>query len=565
MTTALLLIVLATVPAQSGLAEAKPRQPAASTVATDESPGFAVAAADASSTNLAPDTVVVCPTIFRDALKPWIDYRTAQGHRLVLVSNQGKPDDIRQRIREVAQGGRLRFVVLVGDASPDTPWQPAAWSRCVPVHYAKAKINVLWGSEPQIATDNWYAMPDDRSDEDPRPGLAIGRLTADTPDELRQMVAKILAYERSTDFGPWRQQLNFVAGVGGFGPVADMVLETTAQYFLTQSIPSEYQVSMTYGSWRSPYCPDPRLFRQTTLERLNEGSLFWVYIGHGYHLGLDGVEVPGGQYPILTAPDSAWLNCRHGRPIALFLACYTGAIDAQRDCLAETMFRAPGGPVAILAGSRVTMPYAMTVMATNLTDECFRKHRQTIGEAVLRAKQNMLAKPADSDQRRTLLDTVARVISPAPNQLAAERAEHVLLFNLIGDPMLRLRYPTKIELPAPATVAAGRTLEITGRCPIDGNGVIELIMRRDRLPMARPDRSRFPQSSETLSEFQETYQRANDRQLQAVAVEVRDGRYLARLAVPRGAEGACHLRMFVEGADGFACGTTDVSVTSRKP
>ena len=40
------------------------------------------------------------------------------------------------------------------------------------------------------------------SDEQPRLQWAVGRLTAREPAELRGMIDKIVAYERSTDFGP---------------------------------------------------------------------------------------------------------------------------------------------------------------------------------------------------------------------------------------------------------------------------------------------------------------------------------------------------------------------------
>lgn len=511
----------------------------------------------------APDTVVVCPESFREALKPWVEYRNAQGHRLKVVSNLGTAAEVRSRVRDAAQGGRLRFVVLVGHAKPDMLVNTTVRERCVPVHYAKARVNVMWGSEPTLATDNWYAQSDEHGDDSPRPDYAVGRLTADSPAELRQMIGKIMNYERSVDFGPWRRQLNFVAGVGGFGAMADMVLESSAQYFLTQSIPANYHVSMTYGSWQSPFCPDPRRFHLTTLERLNEGSLFWVYIGHGYHLGLDRVQVPGSQYPILDVNDADQLRCGHGRPIAMFLACYTGAIDARQDCLAEVLLRTPGGPVAVFAGSRVTMPYAMTVMATGLTDELFRNRCETLGEAILRAKQNMLKEPAKGDQRRAMLDTIAAAISPMPNQLAAERAEHVLLFNLIGDPLLRLRHPKQIELKAPASVVAGRSIELSGTCPIDGRGTLELVLRRDRLPLPRPDRSRYPQNPAELAGFQQIYQRANDRRLKTVDVEVRDGRFVAKLDVPPEAVGECHACMFVESLRDFASGTVDLLVADR--
>ena len=260
--------------------------------------------------------------------------------------------------------------MLVGNADPRLYHDAAVRHRCVPTFYAKAKVNVAWGSEPYLATDNWYADLDD----DQTPDVAIGRLAATTPAELAVIVEKILAYEQCNDFGPWRRQVNLVAGVGNFGPVSDYVLESAARYFVSHEIPDDYATSITYASWRSPYCPDPRQFPGTILERLNEGSLFWVYIGHGHHMGLDQVQTPGGIYPLLKSADPRMIRCRHAALIAVFLACYIGAFDASDDCLADQLVRTPGGPVAVLAGSRVTMPYAMTVMSSELMHACFQRH-----------------------------------------------------------------------------------------------------------------------------------------------------------------------------------------------
>ena len=512
-----------------------------------------------------PDAVVVCPEIFQQALKPWVEHRTAQGHTVAVLSSEGTGRDIRARIRAAAKGGRLRFVVLIGDANTGDATDPVPPDRCVPTHYAKAEVNVLWGSEPHIATDNWYADLDD----DRVPDLAIGRLTVDTPEELTRVVEKIIAYERSADFGSWRRRLNIVAGVGGFGALADTVLESTARYFLTQNIPAQYAVSMTYGSWRSPFCPDPRLFHLTTAARLNEGCWFWVYIGHGFHLGLDRVRVPGGQYHILANPDVERLDCRHGSPIALLMACYCGAFDARRDCLAEEMLRAPGAPVAVIAGSRVTMPYAMTVMGTELMDQCFHLRRPTLGEALLHAKRSMVKEADKDNQRRVMLDTVAAALSPAPKKLAAERAEHLLLFNLTGDPMLRLRHPKAVEVEVPSLIAAppqataGRTLEVSGTSPVEGRATIELVVRRDRLTFTPPSRRGYPQTSGELARFQECYQEANNRRLALVESTVEGGRFHARIAVPNNAAGPCHVRVFVEGPDDFALGEADLVIAER--
>ena len=125
---------------------------------------------------------------------------------------------------------------------------------------------------------------------------------------FRRSSRKILAYERNTDFGPWRQRVNFIAGVGGFSPLLDTVIETATSKLLTSGIPAAYDTRMTYGSWRSPYCPDPRLFHAMAVERHNEGCLFWVYIGHGQATELDRVSIPGERFHISERQDCGELR-----------------------------------------------------------------------------------------------------------------------------------------------------------------------------------------------------------------------------------------------------------------
>lgn len=511
----------------------------------------------------APDVAVVVAPAFREAMEPWIRYREGQGHRVTVVVGSRAMPDICEELRGLARGGRLRYVVLVGDADPAMHTNPEVRARCVPTGYAEAKVNVLWGSEPHIATDNPYGD----LTGDGVPELAVGRLPANCPAELQRIVAKTLAYEQSADFGAWRRQVNVVAGVGGFGWLADSVLESAARYFLTQHVPAEYAVSMTHASWRSPYSPDPRLFHHTTLRRLNEGSLFWVYIGHGFPYGLDRVQTPGGTFHILANADAEKLDGAHAPPIALFLACYTGAIDAWEDCLAERMLAQEGGPVAIVAGSRVTMPYGLTMLATELIDQCFRQQPATLGDALLVAKQRMTANPDPADQQRAMMDAIARTVSPAPDRLAEERVEHVLLMNLLGDPLLRLRYPKPVELHTADRVRAGGRLRVEGISPIDGVGKVELVVARGRLTFAPPARRSFPVTPDGLSELQETYERANDGRLAAAQVVTRGGRFEVELPVPAGATGPCHVRVFLAGANDYAAGSRELEIglDSRVP
>ena len=506
-----------------------------------------------------PDVAVVCPPAFRESLQPWLVRRRHQGYSVVLLSNDGTEDQIRRRIRQAARPGGLRYVVLVGDADPAAGHNPLLRSRGVPTFRAEAKVNVLWGSPPHIGTDNPYADLDD----DRIPDVALGRLTADSPEELSRIVAKILAYERSRDMGPWRRKIHFVAGVGGFGFFADKMLESATKYLLTEKTPAEYSTTMTYGSWQSPYCPDPRLFHLTTVERLNEGCFFWTYIGHGFPYGVARVRMPGERYPILANQDVPRLRCRHVAPIALFLACYIGAFDANHDCLAEQMLREPGAPVAVIAGSRVTMPYAMAVLSNALLYQVFHEHRATLGDILLHAKRAMMAEPKADDPHRAMLDAVAAALSPAPEDLEAERGEHLLLFNLIGDPLLRIRYPKPVPVDVTPTAVADGSVKVSGESPIAGRATIELVARRDRLTFPFPPRKDYPKDSDSLTQFQETYQRANDRRYVAVEVDVEPGPFHVALDLPPEASGSCHVCVFIQGDDDFAQGAADVEVTPR--
>ncbi len=533
-------------------------------------------------TAAAPDTVVVCPDAFRPALQPWVAHRQAQGHELAWVSNVGNSADIQRKIRQYAQLGALRFVVLVGDADPQSAQDAELRRRSVPTHHVPAKVNIHWGSEVDIAGDNLYGD----LDGDEVPDVAVGRLPVDTPEELSRLVHKIIAYENSATLGDWRRQVNFIAGVGGFGAVVDSVLESATKKFLTDGIPPSYRTTVTYGSWRSPFCPDPRKFHDAALTRFNEGCLFWVYIGHGQRTGLDWVNTPVGQFPILSNADVSKLQAAKTPPIAVFLACYTGAFDAERDCLAEEMLRTPGGPVAVLAGSRVTMPYAMAVLGTGLMDEVFVEQRATLGEAVLHAKrrlvqespakeENQPAKATNQDEeadeedaplsRREFLDTVARAISPKPELLAEERHEHLHLFNVLGDPLLRLPTPGEVKLAVAADADAGGQLAIEGVAPHAGRLTVELICRRDRLTFQPPFRATPLSIHASLEQYDVVYAKANDHRWATQRLLAPEGAFQTTLNIPEDARGHGHVRVFLEGDDRIALGAANIYIRRPRP
>ena len=251
----------------------------------------------------------------------------------------------------------------------------------------------------------------------------------------------------------------------------------------------------------------------------------------------------------------------------MFLSCYAGAFDAYNDCLAEEMLRCEGGPVAVIAASRVTMPYAMTVMTLELADQALDGPAETLGEAMLAAKRHLLAEGGGGGgggeacgPLREKLDNVAGLISPLPDMLVEERREHTLLFNLLGDPLLRLRRPKSVDLSVAETTAPGETIDVVGSSDVNGRATVELVVSRDRFVATPARRTELPESSRDWPDFQAEYERANDRRLAWTKTEIRDGRLAARLPIPENARGKCFVRVYVEGQDDFATGAAETSV-----
>jgi hypothetical protein len=368
-----------------------------------------------------PYTLVVGPPARRPPLAQWDRYRRAQGHVLAVVSPPRTTTELQQLVRTAARNKGLKYLVLIGDVD------------AVPTGYAKAQVNILWGSDPTIATDQLYGDVNG----DKVPDIAVGRIPADSTEELQAVVRKLMRYEQSADGGSWRRQLDVVAGVGGFGVMTDALIETSARSVFQQVVPASHSVR------RLKTDPD------TTCDQISAGSFAWIYLGHGLPTMLDLAATPRGPRPILATSDIPKLHCGANCPLAVLIACYTGAIDAGNDSLGEELLLREKGPVAVIAATRVTMPYGNSVFGCELLRATFRESPGTLGDIWLQAQVQTLAAPKKNDSLRTSLDAVARGVSPAPADLAAERREHVLLYQLLGDPLLRLNFPAGDSLPTP--------------------------------------------------------------------------------------------------------------------
>ena len=88
----------------------------------------------------AADTLVVCPQPFVEALRPWLAHRIAQGRKIVLLTAPETPAKIRAAVKQVADGGRLTHVLIVGDDHPSRSEDAKLRAITVPAVQVKAKV-----------------------------------------------------------------------------------------------------------------------------------------------------------------------------------------------------------------------------------------------------------------------------------------------------------------------------------------------------------------------------------------------------------------------------------------
>ena len=530
------------------------------------------------------DTLAICTPQLKLTLQRWIEYRQAQGRKILLLDSRRFARDNHALIRlTVGRHPTIEHLVLVGDAGD---WR-AKPTELLPTDFVLATVNVNFGSEFDIASDNTYGDLND----DGTPELAVGRIAVTNATELDQYIDRVIAYECGAEDDvkdgalpdqSWKRRINLVAGIGGFGQVTDTLIENTTRKIITDKIPGGFQTSMTQASWRSPYCPDPRDFSKTAVERLNEGCMFWVYLGHGDRQKLDMLRLPKHpdqvkrRFEILDSEAVKGLHCRHGSPIALFLACYAGAIDSSQDCLAEQMIKQPAGPIAVIAGSRVTMPYAMSLLAMEMSNEYFDGQCTTVGQLLMQAKQKMTATTDadDADPYRQMIETMGQTLSPLPKMLAQEKTEHLHMINLLGDPLLQLQRPERVVVESVAIqddgVSEERTVSVSGVSPFAGSLVAELVYRRDRFRTRLKRRRKFKPDDTSLSAYQQQYEQVHDLVCSVRHTVVTQGAFKINLDVPADVRGDCRVRLMLSGEFGsesdhenesrFAIGSMDVDV-----
>ena len=211
-------------------------------------------------------------------------------------------------------------------------------------------------------------------------------------------------------------------------------------------------------------------------------------MGHGHTTALDYVEGKNPLQPqsILSVKDVPKLRGGARCPVALFVTCYAGRCDGPVDGLAEELLLAEEGPVSVIAATCISMPYGNTIFSYEFLRASLGDLPATLGAAFRLGQQRTLA-AGDGDAIRLSVDTTALSLSPLlptggerwrPGDLVTERQEHIAMYHLFGDPLLRWRRPRPLPLQvASELVVVGHTIAVEGVADFDGDCLIELVRK----------------------------------------------------------------------------------------
>jgi hypothetical protein len=386
---------------QSGLRQPIAIIPAAGPLAADRLPAGGPAAALRAWPGGA-DLIIVTVPQFREALQPLIAARTAAGLRVALVDvgdvydafsfGRGDPAAIRalaQHARTAWAPPAPRFLLLAGDASYD----PRGYLKGPEVDLIPTRL-IETAHTGRTASDVWFALPDDSPTS--RPALAVGRLPAQTVEQMKTMVAKTLSYPAASASGDsaWRARA-FLLADG-----SDPSFQTEASAFATGLPGYETQVIASTG--------DGVQARAALLRAFADGIGLVGYFGHGSLSQWTKEKAFGSG-------DALKLTNRERLPIVFTLTCLSGFFQhPSTPSLGEILLRnAGGGAVAAIVPSSAAVLEDQRLLARELARGLSANdtNQRTLGEILLQAQ------------------TALPVTHPGAREI-------LLTFNLLGDPSL---------------------------------------------------------------------------------------------------------------------------------
>lgn len=343
----------------------------------------------------------------------------------------------------------LRYVLFMGRATHDNRVITTSMKAL------KQKFMPTWQTDESLreincySSDDLFAFLEDNSGRDMAQDLyciGVGRLPVRSVSEAKIMVDRIIDYETGSNPGMWRAQAIIMADDADGGQhmdQSDAVIRAISATPDGRNMMFEHVYADAFPEQGGTNLEArKRLFR-----KIDEGTLFWHYLGHG---SMDGLS----KGLIITRKQLDEFNQRH-QP---FLAAYTCSFmtwDTWETSGAEMLaMQERGGLISVFSAIRKSYISANGTLSEKIASQMFLRDSEgrflPQGEAIRRGK-NLLTKQN------------------------GRRDDNKLRFALLGDPAMRLgasEMHVNLETIDGETVAPDKQLTIKARQNVRLTGTV---------------------------------------------------------------------------------------------
>ncbi len=276
-----------------------------------------------------------------------------------------------------------KYVLMVGDASYDfRGYTNPNNIDHLPVIMIQTVFGGETGSDVLLAEIN----------EDPWPDIAIGRIPAQTPEQIEGYVKKVLWYEGEVLRSNGIQQVLAVADG------QESIFKNEATHFL--DLFPDYIITTLLA----PTAGDTNA-NQAVKEAIESGTWLTAYFGHG------SIKM-WGKDRLFSIEDVVELVNPKQLPIMLHFTCLTGLFThPKEESLTESLLWHPdGGAIAIVAPTSLTLSFDQELLSDGFVQALFQTSHPRLGDVVLSAWRQM---PVDSPNTRDVMRTFLLFGDPA--------------------------------------------------------------------------------------------------------------------------------------------------------
>lgn len=422
------------------------------------------------------------------------------------------PTAIRDFVKMQYDRFGLKYLLLFGRASFDYKNRIPNNTNMVPTWQSAVSFHGI----NSYMSDDYFGFLDNTDDiaGNPLLDVAIGRLPARNITDAKAIVDKVLTYHDKKTFGPWRNEMTFVADdeddnlhLEDAEKVSSIIAQEQPQYNISKIYLDAFPQVSDAGGSRYP------AVNEAINNKMFNGTLVWNYTGHGSFTRL-------AEEAILeeTSPDN-WNNASR-LPLMVTATCDFAPFDNPNfNSLGEQLLnRNNGGAIALMTTTRAVFAFSNLIMNSNYFRLAFQPgaggKMLTLGEGAMVAKNETYANFGDIINNRK--------------------------FQLLGDPALTLAFPkwrVYTDSINSQPVSTTDTLKALGKYTLkgsvrDGSGVIRTgyngvvaITVYDK-PAGRSTRGNDPTSRAVVYEQQ-------DRILYKGSQNVQNGRFSSTFVVPK--------------------------------